>query len=57
MTKIIVTLTVSVMIVLIAYIRYNKQMNKIKELEQKLDEYYKKREQRLIDKRLIDKDK
>jgi hypothetical protein len=52
MTKTIVTLTVCIAIGIIAYIRYNRQMNKIKELEQRLDEYYKQREQRLKDKGL-----
>jgi hypothetical protein len=47
MTKVIVTLTVCIVIGIIAYIRYNRQMNKIKELEERLDEYYKKREDRL----------
>lgn len=33
---------------IIANIQYTKKMNEIKELEKRLDEYYKKREQNLM---------
>ena len=48
MIGVIVTLVVCMVIGIMANIQYNREMNRIKELERRLDEYYKKREQRLI---------
>ena len=44
----IITITiVAITIGVIANIRMNKEINRMKELEQRLDEYYKQRERRL----------
>ena len=43
---------VCITIGIIANIQYNRDTNKIKELEERLDRYYKEREQRLKDKGL-----
>jgi hypothetical protein len=50
MIGVIVTLAVCVVIGIIANIQYNREMNRMKELEDRLDEFYKQREQRLKDK-------
>ena len=50
MIGVIITLMVCITIGCIASIRMNREMNRMKELEDRLDEYYKQREQRLKDK-------
>ena len=50
MIGVIITLMVCITIGVIASIRMNKEMNRMKELEDRLDEFYKQREQRLKDK-------
>ena len=49
MIGVIIILTVCITIGGIASIRMNREMNRIKELEDRLDEYYKQREQRLTE--------
>ena len=53
----ITIMAVFIVLAIIANIRMDIERERIKELEDKLDEYYRKREQRLRDKGLIDKDK
>ena len=48
MIGIVLTIMVWMVIGAVAAIQYNKKVNKIKELEQRLDEYYKEREKRLM---------
>lgn len=50
MIGVIITLMVCITIGVIASIRMNREMNRMKELEDRLDEFYKQREQRLKDK-------
>ena len=50
MIGVIITLMVCITIGIIASIRMNREMNRMKELEDRLDEFYKQREQRLKDK-------
>ena len=50
MIGVIITLMVCITIGGIASIRMNREMDRMKELEDRLDEYYKQREQRLKDK-------
>lgn len=50
MIGVIITLMVCITIGVIASIRMNREMNRMKELEDRLDEYYKQREQKLKDK-------
>ena len=50
MIGVIITLAVCITIGIIASIRMNREMNRMKELEDRLDEFYKQREQRLKDK-------
>ena len=45
-----ITLMVCMTIGIIANMQYTKKMNEIKELEERLDRYYKEREQRLLNK-------
>jgi hypothetical protein len=54
MIGIIVVMIVSVIVMYNQHTNYIKDKNKIKELEQRLTEYYKEREQRLKDKGLIE---
>ena len=49
MIGVIITLMVCITIGGIASIRMNREMNRMKELEDRLDEYYKQREQRLTE--------
>ena len=53
MIAIIVVMIVSVIVMYNQHTNYIKDKNKIKELEDKLNEYYKEREQRLKSKGLI----
>ena len=53
MIGIIVVMIVSVIVMYNQHTNYIKDKNKIKELEERLDEYYKRREQRLKDNGLI----
>ena len=53
----ITIMAVFIVLAIISNIRMDIERERIKELEDKLDEYYRKREQRLRDKGLIDKDK
>jgi uncharacterized membrane protein (DUF106 family) len=50
MIGVIITLMVCITIGVIASIKMNREMDRMKELEDRLDEYYKQREQRLKDK-------
>ena len=50
MIGVVTTLVVCITIGVIASIRMNREMDRIKELEDRLDEFYKQREQRLKDK-------
>ena len=54
MIGIIIVIIVSVIVMYNQHTNYIKDKNKIKELEQRLTEYYKEREQRLKDKGLIE---
>ena len=53
MIGVIITLMVCITIGGIASIRMNREMDRIKELEDRLEEYYKQREQRLKDKGIL----
>ena len=53
MIAIITIIVVCITIGIISTIRMNREMNRIKELEQRLTEYYIQREQKLKDKGLI----
>ena len=53
MIAIITIIVVCITIGIISTIRMNREMNRIKELEDRLNEYYKDREQRLKQKGLI----
>lgn len=50
MIGVVTTLVVCITIGVIASIRMNREMDRIKELEDRLDEFYKQREQKLKDK-------
>ena len=50
MIGVIITLMVCITIGVVASIRMNREMDRMKELEDRLDEYYKQREQKLKDK-------
>ena len=50
MIAVITIIVVCITIGIISTIRMNKSINRIKELEQRLDEYYKRRENNLINK-------
>jgi hypothetical protein len=54
MIGIVVVMIVSVIVMYNQHTNYIKDKNKIKELEEMLDRYYKERKQRLKDKGLID---
>ena len=54
MIGIIVVMIVSVIVMYNQHTNYIKDKNKIKELENRLNEYYKEREQRLKDNGLIE---
>ena len=56
MIGVVITIIVCITIGVIASVRMNKEMNRMKELEDRLDEYYKQREQTLK-LRLKDKNK
>ena len=53
MIVVITIIVVCITIGIISTIRMNKSIKRIKELENRLTEYYKQREQRLKDKELI----
>jgi hypothetical protein len=53
MIKIVVLIVVGITLIVSSIIEWNKDIKRIKELENRLDEYYKEREQRLKDKGLI----
>ena len=53
MIAIITIIVVCITIGIISTIRMNREMNRMKELENRLNEYYKEREQRLKDNELI----
>ena len=53
MIGIVITIVVCITIGIISTIRMNRSINRIKELEQRLTEYYIQREKRLKDKELI----
>ncbi len=50
MIGVVTTLVICITIGVIASIRMNKEMDRMKELEDRLDEFYKQREQKLKDK-------
>ena len=49
----IIIMVVGITLIVSSIIEWNQTNNKVKELEQRLDEYYKEREKRLKDKGLI----
>jgi hypothetical protein len=51
---IVVIMIIGITLIVSSIIEWNKDMNRIQELENRLNEYYKQREQRLKDKGLID---
>ena len=53
MIGVVITIVVCITIGIISIIRMNKSIKRIKELEDRLNEYYKEREQRLKQKGLI----
>ena len=53
MIGVVITIVVCITIGIISIIRMNREMNRMKELENRLNEYYKEREQRLKDNELI----
>ena len=53
MIAVVITIVVCITIGIISIIRINKNIKRIKELEQRLTEYYIQREKRLKDKELI----
>ena len=53
MIGVVITIVVCITIGIISTIRMNRSINRIKELEQRLTEYYIQREKRLKDKELI----
>ena len=53
MIGVVITIVVCITIGIISTIRMNREMNRMKELENRLNEYYKEREQRLKDNELI----
>ena len=50
MIAVITIIVVCITIGIISTIRMNREMNRMKELEQRLDEYYKRRENHLLNK-------
>jgi hypothetical protein len=53
MIKIVVLIVVGITLIVSSIIEWNKDIKRIKELENKLNEYYKEREKRLKDNDLI----
>jgi hypothetical protein len=53
MIKIVVLIVVGITLIVSSIIEWNKDIKRIKELEQRLNDYYKEREQRLKDNGLI----
>ena len=53
MIGVVITIVVCITIGIISTIRMNRSINRIKELENRLNEYYIQREKRLKDKELI----
>ena len=53
MIGVVITIVVCITIGIISIIRMNREMNRMKELENRLNEYYKEREHRLKSKGLI----
>ena len=53
MIGVVITIVVCITIGIISTIRMNRSINRIKELEQRLNEYYIQREKRLKDNELI----
>lgn len=53
MIKIVVLIVVGITLIVSSIIEWNKDIKRIKELENRLNEYYKEREQRLKDNDLI----
>jgi uncharacterized membrane protein YidH (DUF202 family) len=51
----IIIIVVGITLIVSSIIEWNQTNNKVKELEQRLNEYYKEREKRLKDKELINK--
>ena len=47
MIAVVIILSIGLIIGIVSNIQYNRDMNKIKELEDRLDEYYKQRKERL----------
>jgi hypothetical protein len=54
MIKIVVLIVVGITLIVSSIIEWNKDIKRIKELENKLNRYYKEREQRLKDNGLIE---
>jgi len=54
MIKIVVLIVVGITLIVSSIIEWNKDIKRIKELEDRLNEYYKEREQRLKDNGLIE---
>jgi hypothetical protein len=54
MIKIVVLIVVGITLIVSSIIEWNKDIKRIKELEDRLNEYYKDREQRLKDNGLIE---
>ena len=54
MIVVIILIVVGITLIVSSIIEWNRDIKRIKELENRLNEYYKQREQRLKDKGLID---
>ena len=54
MIKIVVIMIIGITLIVSSIIEWNRDIKRIKELENRLNEYYKQREQRLKDKGLIE---
>lgn len=50
MIAVVITIVISIVVLIKIYITNKINQNRIKELEQRLDEYYKRRENRLLEK-------
>jgi hypothetical protein len=53
MIAVVILIVVGITLIVSSIIEWNKDIKTIKELEERLDEYYKEREKRLKDKGLI----
>jgi uncharacterized membrane protein (DUF106 family) len=53
MIKIVVLIVVGITLIVSSIIEWNKDIKRIKELENRLEQYYKEREKRLKDKNML----